>query len=505
MDNAASVLLAFPPDGDLPTLEKYHKAVTAHVQQVERLLKDTTTNLASLAPLLLEHVNPAVNSISYLALLQSILASEKTTQPQRLAVLPSVTAFLMTFDPRQIRYVGSALSRLLDLVATNELLPASAAVDVLATAILRLNPAGSMLTSHHLSLVSLAYETNNIEPALPVLEKTIVFYPGVKGAAAGKRLLGDPALAPAAYLTPESGLTTKLSSASVLQYDLFCGLCFIQRRMWQQAFDALERVVTYPTKDLACSKIMVDAHNKWVLVGLLLTGKMPALPSTTSQAAQKTYATLGKAYTAIGKAFEKLTAETIKAEAFSLGQYSLAEEGNLGLMQLVLSHYQRWQIVNLGEAYTKISLEQIRAQTQSAETGAPLETEAEIEALVESMIGDGMLHGVIEKPAPAAEEGDDGTPPPPPQPGYLHFLSPADDLSEQQFAAQMLAAAQRIKDLGPVVKAASERLGTRPEYVRYLVKEQKRDKDGSGPNSAAMGFESTFDEEDLMTGVTAGI
>ncbi|KAK0728442.1 hypothetical protein B0T26DRAFT_636879 [Lasiosphaeria miniovina] len=492
MDNAASVLLAFPPDGDLPTLEKYHKAVTAHVQQAERLLKDTTTNLASLAPLLLEHVNPAVNSISYLALLQSILASEKTTQPQRLAVLPRVTAFFMTFDPRQIRYVGSALSRLLDLVASNELLPVT---------ILRLNPAGSMLTSHHLSLVSLAYETNNIEPALPVLEKTIVFYPGVKGAAAEKGLLGDPALALAAYLTPESGLTAKLSSSSVLRYDLLCGLCFIQRRMWQQAFDALERVVTYPTKDLACSKIMVDAHNKWVLVGLLLTGKMPALPPTTSQPAQKTYATLGKAYTAIGKAFEKLTAETIKAEVFSLGQYSLAEEGNLGLMQLVLSHYQRWQIVNLGEAYTKISLEQIRAQTQSAETGAPLETEAEIEALVESMIGDGMLHGVIEKPAPA-EEGDDGTPP---QPAYLHFLSPADDLSEQQFAAQMLAAAQRIKDLGPIVKAASERLGTRPEYLRYLVQEQKRDKDGSGPNSAAMGFELTFDDEDLMTGVTAGI
>ncbi|KAK3327976.1 hypothetical protein B0T19DRAFT_484968 [Cercophora scortea] len=487
MDHCASVLLAFPPSSPLANNEQYHKAALAHVLKVEKMIKDNGASFVGYASQLLEHVNPANNSISYIALLQTILTNDNST-PSRGELPTAITTFLMVFDPRQIRYVGGAFSALLGVVQEGSLIPASIAIGLVATALLKLDHAGTMLTSHHIPLVTQAYETDNIEPILPVIEKTIVFYPGMKGPSE-TRYPCDMQLPPPAYLTLESSLTTRLSVANVLQYDLLCGMCFIQRRAWQQAFDALERVVSYPTREGGCSKIMENAHNKWVLVGLLLNGKTPTLPAITGQGAQKAYATHGKPYTSIGKAFEQGTAETLKSEFESVGAQRWADDGNLALMRLVLTHYQRWQIMNLRNVYTKISLEQIRTRTQSAEATGPLKTTAELEALVESMISEGMLNGVIERPA-------DG------KPAYLTFLSPTEELSEDEFKVKMFSTAQRIKDLGPIVKATNERLATSKDYLRHLVKEQKKEKHGQ--TDPYTRFEQTVDDEDLMMDVVPG-
>ena len=353
-----------------------------------------------------------------------------------------------------------------------------------------------MLTSHHVALVKFAYTTDNIEPALPFLEKSIVFYPGMKGSNES-RPRSDMDLPPVAYLTIESGLTKTVTSNEVLQYDLFRGLCFIQRRSWRHAFDALERVITYPAKDTySCSKIMIEAYNKWVLVGLLLNGKTPTLPSITAPGPQKAYTALGKPYHAIGRAFEEPTAETLKTEFESLGAQFWGEENNLGLMRLVLQHYQRWQILNLRQVYTKISLEQLRARTQSGETAAPLGSVAEMEALVQAMIDEGMLSGVIERPA-----GDGGDS----QEAYLTFLALNEEMSEAEFAQKMVRTAKRIKDLEPLVKATNERLGTSQEYVRYVVGQQKREKDMAARGEyGGSSFMSQVEDEDLMTGVVPG-
>jgi len=329
----------------------------------------------------------------------------------------------------------------------------------------------------------IAVRTGNVEPALPVIEKDIVFFPGMKSPNDG-RYPCDMQLSPPAYITTESGLTAKLKTSGVLEYDLHVAECFLQRRSWQQAFDALERVISYPTKDQTCSRIMTEAYNKWTLVGLLLNGKTPTLPASTVSGPQKAFLILGKPYASIANAFDSKTAEALKAEFESLGPQFWADEGNLGLMNYVLSHYQRWKIVNLREIYTKISLEQIRVLTKSAATGASLDSEARVLTLVQDMISSGMLSGTI---VPAA----DG------KPAHLVFYTPTEELSEDEFAAKMLQTAQRIKDLGPIIKATNERLATSREYVRFLVREQKRTEKG-GIAGEFVGFETQIEDEDLM-------
>ncbi|KAK0638748.1 hypothetical protein B0T16DRAFT_431846 [Cercophora newfieldiana] len=481
MDEYASVLLAFPNAIDLSN-EAFHPAVRRHVREVEELVKDSA-DFGSHAAQLLEHVDPAVNSISYLALLGILLQRDRVPQTN-VTLLICITKFLLTFDARQIRYAGTAFSSLLGLIAGGNLFPASVAVDLLATAILRIDPTGTMFTSHHLPLVRLAYFTDNVEPALPVIQKDIVFFPGIKSGADGRPC--DMDLSPPAYITPESGLTEKIKNSTVLEYDLLVAKCFIQRRSWQQAFDALERIVSYPSKDHACSKVMIEAYNKWTLVGLLLNGKPPTLPASVSSNIRKAYSVLGKPYASIAEAFEVKTAAALKAEIESLGPQFWAEEVNLGLVNYVLSHYQRWMIVNLRDIYTKISLEDIRKLTQSAETGKELDTEAQVLALLQDMISSGMLNGRVE----AAADG---------KPAHLVFLAPTEELSEAEFATQMLQTAQRIKDLGPIVKATNERLATSREYIRYLARDQK----GNGKGIEFGGFETTVEDEDLMTGIMA--
>jgi len=397
--------------------------------------------------------------------------------------------FLLTFDARQIRYAGGPFSSILDFVQTGQLLPASIAVELLASALLRLDPTGSMFTSHHLPLVILAYQTRNTQQILPVISKSIVFYPGMRGQTE-TRPLCDMRLASSAYISIESGMTGRVSSAEVMEYDLVCGLIHLYHRDWASAAAALERVVTFPTRDGGCSTIMVQAHHKWILVNLLATG---LLRSTASVApyVQRSLATLSKPYVELAKAFEKGAseggAEALRAEAEAGATY-WAEDRNDGLVREVLAHYQRHHILRLREVYSKIGLEDIRTLTHSAETGKPLDTTSEVEALLRDMIARGLLAGVVE-----------------PQ-GHLTFLPEGEELTEAQFAAELEKSAQHIRDLAPVVRATDERLATSRDYVKHLVKQQNKKEDGAGGRTSKstswdMGFDSQIEDEDLMTGL----
>jgi len=341
-------------------------------------------------------------------------------------------------------------------------------------------------------LVKLAYDINHVEPVLKLINKNIVFYPAGKNYDDSRRIC-DLSLPPVAFIHLESGLTDKITSSAILEYDILCGQCHLSRCDWQAAFDAFERVLTFPTRDHGCSKIMVDAYNKWILVGLLLKGKSQQVPPLSGQGAQRAYSTTGKPYLAVAKAFEENEggATALKAEIEGPATKFWAEDGNVGLIGEVVKHYQRWQIVNLRDVYSKISIEEIRRCTQSAYTGEELAKASEVEELIQSMISSGMLSGVIEKPDGAVN--GDGQ-------GYLTFLPPGEELTENQFAAELLDCANRIKQLEPLVTAANERLGTSRDYIKHLVKQERREMD-SHRGDPGVEFDSQIEDEDLMSGI----
>lgn len=342
-----------------------------------------------------------------------------------------------------------------------------------------------MLTSSHILLAKLAYNTNNIDPALQVIDKQIVFFPGMANYTEPS-LLCDLTLSPPAYIMRETGLTGPLKSSSVMEYDLLCSMMYCSKRDWAKAYAALERVVAYPTREGACSKIMVEAYNKWVLVSLLLHGKLGESKAHTGSTAYKLYGNFGKPYVAVAVLFTTDDADALKAEVEKNAQ-QWDEDGNTGLMKEVLASYQKWRIIGLEQIYSKVSLTEIRQQTKSAETGQILEREEEIEILIQDMIISGMLNGVIEKDV-------NGT-------TSLTFLPTTTQLSEQEFAKELAAIAAQIKRLHPIFNTTKERLGASNEYIKHMIKEEKRnDKNDADPTLA---FDTQVDDEDLMGGVVA--
>ncbi|KAL7622994.1 hypothetical protein AAE478_006673 [Parahypoxylon ruwenzoriense] len=490
MDRLASTLLAFPPGANLISLSNdaaYDSSIKIHMNNLSRLLNDYNSELVAHGHQLLQLLNPAVNSLSYLTVLHALILPSPgvvSSVPSAL-VLENLVVFLLSFDARQCRYARAHLQDVLAAAGNNQHLPSSVAVEVLATAILNLDPTGSILTSSHILLAKLAYNTNNIDPALKVIDKNIVFYPGMANYSEPKYLC-DLTLSPPAYISRETSLTSSLKTSSVLEYDLLCGMMYCSRRDWAKAHAAFERVVTYPSRDGGTSKIMVEAYKKWVLVSLLSKGRLGETPSYTATAATKLYGTLGKPYTAVAALFVTDNGQALKAEVEQNAQL-WPEDGNLGLIQEVQAAYQKWRVLGLQQIYTKVSLSEIREQTTSAETGVRLEKDEDIETLIQNMVISGMLKGVIEK-------NDDGT-------TFLTFLPPSTQLSEHEYAKELTAAAERLKRLHPIFKASNERLGTSKDYIKHVIKEAKQRE--RNEQDQAGSFDAHVDDEDLMGGIVA--
>ncbi len=359
---------------------------------------------------------------------------------------------------------------------------------------MRVDPTGSILTSNHLTLARLAYQSNNIAAALPVVSKAIVYYPGMVNQK-DPAMLSDPSLAPPLYISKNSGLTINLRPTMVLEYDLIAGLMHCSVRDWVSAREAFGRVASYPTRDSGLSRIMVEAHKKWLLVSLLQSGQTDAVPPHTSGNATKSFTILSKGYLQVAESFQRLDAEALKTEA-EVSWPRFVEDGNEGLMIEVLAAHQKWQIACLRAVYTKISIADIRAKTKSAKTGEPLPADEDVETLLADMIGSNMLDARIVKRA-ADTTGSGAS-----EPTYLEFLAPAAEMSETEYKRELEAAAERVVALRPIFRAANERLGTSKEYIRFALKEQLKEQDHPRESS---GFEELVDDEDLMTGITPTI
>ncbi|KAI1260917.1 hypothetical protein F5Y18DRAFT_217518 [Xylariaceae sp. FL1019] len=480
MDSLASLLLAFPPykEVDLSSKEIYDNSLTLHKSRVFKLARERSKDLVTHCVQLFDLLDPAVNSLSYAVILHALLVPSLPSSVPRDYILEKLVTFLMAFDGRQCRVIGPILTEVINEMWHNTLLPPSVACEVLASYILRIDPTGTVFTNTHILLVKLAYQTNNIPPALPVIDKNIVFYPGMTKSDTPHPMLSDPLLSPPLYIDRASGFTPNIKTPAVLEYDLLCGLIYCTRRDWTKARIAFERVVSFPTKDGGTSKIMVEAYKKWVLTSLLSLGSQTDTAPYVSNATTKSYNVLARPYNALASAFSSDDVQGVKQVAAKYGP-TWVEDANVGLVQELLSAYQKWRILSLQGIYTKISLAEIRQQTTSAETGRALPNDEEVERLLKNMISTGMLHGEI-------QQSSSGT-------KHLSFFPQSATLSEQEFAQELATTADNLKKLGEVFRATNTRLATSKEYVKWCVKEEKKNEQNAG---AGM----TYDEEDLMGG-----
>lgn len=488
MDAVTAVLGAFSPtQAAAESVKKYDSVLKDHVAAVKSLLTNQRQVITENTSQILQAINPSIDSIAFLAILHNALSSPASPPGiDRPTLLDQTLRFLLKFDPIQIRYVGLVFRKLLEHVAEGNLFTPAISVEAVANALLRLDPTGSMFTSTHLALVKIAYHTGWIEPALKVLDCDTTFFPGMVGPK-DTRYLCDSSLHPSTFISVDTYLTDSVKSSTILEYYHLSANCYMTQQNWTKAHRALEHVITYPSKDKGVAKIMDEAYKRWLLVGLLKDGKEPTLPSYTAANPKNVYSQLGAPYKSIASQFSTTNAGQLKTEA-ETNRKTWEDEGTSSLIAEVIAAYQKWQIINLRDIYKQVSISQVRQLTLSAETGEILPDDETVTRLVQDMISSGLLKGDL-------QPGNDGNE------LFLHFHDDEETMTEAEFAHEIALRYHNIESLGNQYKAANERLSGSKEYVKHVVKEQKRaDKDAGDPG---IGFDSQIEDEDLMTGIMA--
>jgi COP9 signalosome complex subunit 3 len=366
------------------------------------------------------------------------------------------------------------------------LLQVALVIKPIRNAILRLDPSASLLTSTHVLLVKLALEARDYEAVLPVIDKSIFQFPSAANQPKPESL-SDMRLPPVAFVTTETKLTTKVKYQDVLEYFLYSGMVYMGLRRWENSLECLENAVTYPSKEV--SRIMVEAYKKWVLVGLLLEGKLLQLPKYTSINAAKAYHTIAKPYETVAQIFETGSAPRLKAEV-EIGHQIWEDDSNMGLILNVLSEYQKFQIRNLASIYSKISIPEVNQLTTSAETGNKLQSHILAEGLVRGMIADGSLDATLSNPPGGS--------------AILTFKPSGSKLSEKQVEEELQASKERIQLLAQEVKRTDRMLTYDKEYLKFVQKQQRLARDGAADQGIAGGDLdwNSVEDEDIMTGLT---
>ncbi|KAH8685727.1 hypothetical protein BGZ60DRAFT_99862 [Tricladium varicosporioides] len=491
MDDLLPKLLSFPPHPPPPngiSDQQYEEGITTQISAIRNIADHRLLQQTSGGENVLDIINPALNTVPYaFVLIAHISAVQNGNKGADLDTLwGKMTGFLGKFDPRQVRYLGPELSRILDTTMTlaRRHHQTNIAIPIVSSALLRLDPTGTMLTSRHLALVKLALESRSYLEIIPLLDKSPLYIPRANPQPKPKHIC-DMSLSPTAFITSgKDSFSSKMKTQDLLEYFLLGGMVYIGIRDWKKAREYLEMAVTFPAKDNAASMIMITAYQKWVLVGLLLEGKPLQLPRVTSGGASKLYHIIAKPYDVVAQIFEAGSASRLKSEVeHAKGHWK--KYGDEGLMKCVLAAYQKFQIRNLAKVYSKISIPEVHNLTMSAETGSKLSNVGECEALVRTMIAEESLHATL-----AIKAAN--------QASVLVFTGDGLILTEKQMQAALGEKTIRIKKLTQEIKNTDHMLTHEKEYIRFAQKQKKQSKAAQDQGIVTDMDWNGVDDEDLM-------
>ncbi|KAI9787569.1 MAG: hypothetical protein M1839_000100 [Geoglossum umbratile] len=519
MNDLLPQFLSFPPHPPPPhpiSDFEYDKQIRGLVQLLTKQPPSLFVSGVRGGGDLLDILDPSINSLPYLfTLLAHIQAAQShrggSSGQEALSIHPSSTLwgkiidFLTKFDSRQVRYAGAEWRRLVELVealarAINKPI---VAVLPIRTAILRLDPASSTLTSSHILFIRLCLDAKTFRHALPILDRDIQAFP------AGSKSVNSTAISQlsSSYIHVASGLTDRLTYHHHLEYHLFGALIYMGLKRWERALEFLTFVIVAPTTGPA-SIIQVEAYKKWVLVGLLVNGGPMPLPRITNNVAMKSYRELARAYDNFAEVFKSGNAMRLREE-FEVGEELWAKEKNYGLMLLVLDAFHRFNIRHLEDTYSTLSVHDICQRDfvalDTTSQGLPSLSrahadESATEQYILGMIERGELSATLSHP-PQTEEQQSLA--------VVHFVPGSQGISEAEQLQKVEEQIERTVAVTEQIKNLDRKFGLSKEYITWVHKNKKTAALGSslgGPKqdggedleSMDIGWDAGVMDEDMM-------
>lgn len=316
-------------------------------------------NLAVLDNALQSFQTPT-HSIGILAILHVKLLKETPAADSPFWVL--VQDFLASFCPNQMRAIPDLFVDFCHHY-TNALIQRteySNLINQLSQTIRSFCTSTFQLTSLHADLFQVCLLARNFQPALNFLDVDI---------------------------TDIATETTPFDAKYFLLYYYYGGMIYAALKRFGRALNFFEIVLTTPA--FVVSQIMVEAYKKYILICLLLKGRVQHLPKYTSPIVQRFVKPMCQPYTDLMSAYGTLTTEKFR-KALLKHHDLLTRDQNYGLANQVLDSINKRNIQKLTNTFITLSLADVASRCN-------LSSSAHAEKYLVSMIEEKEIYATIDK------------------------------------------------------------------------------------------------------------
>jgi len=233
-------------------------------------------------------------------------------------------------------------------------------IEVLSNAITKVQLHSSQLTSIHADICQLCLLAKCLKPALHFLDIDIT------------------------EISKENG---HYDVKYFLLYYYYGGIIYAALKNYDRSLYFFQVALTTPS--MAVSHIMLAAYKKYVLVALILDGKVPSLPKYTSQVVNRFIKPLSQSYTDLVSAYASNNAEELTAV---INKYTevFTRDTNIGLVKQCVSSLHKKNIQRLTKTFMTLSLNDMANKVQ-------LSSAKQAEKHILDMIEDGEIFASIDQ------------------------------------------------------------------------------------------------------------
>lgn len=271
-----------------------------------------------------------------------------------------VQLFISTCNGEHIRYATDTFAGLCHQL-TNALVERKQplrGIGILKQAIDKMQMNTNQLTSIHADLCQLCLLAKCFKPALPYLDVDMMDICKENGAYDAKHFLC---------------------------YYYYGGMIYTGLKNFERALYFYEQAITTPA--MAVSHIMLESYKKYILVSLILLGKVQQLPKYTSQIVGRFIKPLSNAYHELAQVYSTNNPSELR-NLVNKHSETFTRDNNMGLVKQCLSSLYKKNIQRLTKTFLTLSLQDMASRVQ-------LSGPQEAEKYVLHMIEDGEIFASI--------------------------------------------------------------------------------------------------------------
>ncbi|KAK0090730.1 hypothetical protein PV325_006289 [Microctonus aethiopoides] len=340
-----------------------------------------------------------------------------------------VQEFIMGCNGEQVRFAPDTYAELCHLLTQSvmELKVPIRGIDLLRRAIRKIQLFDSQLTSIHANLCRLCLLAKCFKPALEFLNTDI---------------------------TGISQEGVQFDSKYFLLYFYYGGMIYTALKNYDRALYFFEVCVTIPA--MAVSHIMLEAYKKFILVSLMLHGKIVNIPKYTSQVLIRFIRPLSQAYQELATAYSTNSCEEVQG-IINKYQELFSRDHNLGLVKQVLGYLYKKNIQRLTKTFLTLSLSDVASRVQ-------LPGPSDAEKYILNMIEDGEIYATINQ-----------------KDGMVVFHDDPEKYNSPRMLARLEKEMAACAELDKRVLEMEEEVIVTPQYVRKAFGQSDQDDTTTGP------------------------